>query len=112
MNTDGGYIPGSTEILEYYNLVTKGNIPDYVNPKMIAGIAIDIHPDRLQIVRRVYSFSDWLGEVGGFFSAVRAICILVVPLFQRFTLKQYLIGELFKQQPVKHTDVSESRTSY
>ena len=103
MNTDGGFIPGTSEVLEYNNLEFSGNIPFYYNSKSIVGISIDIHPDKLKIVRRVYSFSSLVGEVGGFFSAVRAIFFLVVPLLQGFSLQKYLVSELFKQDQVKHT---------
>jgi hypothetical protein len=37
---------------------------------MYAGIFIDIHPDNLKIIRRVYSMTAWLGELGGFLSAI------------------------------------------
>ncbi len=42
----------------------------YFNANMYAGIFIDIHPDKLEIERRVYSIASWLGEVGGFQSAI------------------------------------------
>ena len=38
----------------------------HFNPKMYAGVLIDVHPDKLEIVRRVYTLSSWLGEIGGF----------------------------------------------
>lgn len=68
----------------------------YFNPNMYAGILIDIHPDKLEIVRRVYSLTLWLGEVGGFSSAILPIFTIFLPLLQVFSLEKYLIKKLYK----------------
>ena len=47
-------------------MIQKASMVYYFNPKMYAGVFIDIHPDDLEILRRVYSLSAWLGELGGF----------------------------------------------
>ena len=41
---------------------------------------IDIHPDKLMIVRTVYTLTAWIGEIGGFSSAVLAIIQFLLPL--------------------------------
>jgi hypothetical protein len=43
------------------------------NDNFLAGIQIDLHPDKLMIVRTVYTLSAWLGEIGGFSSSILAI---------------------------------------
>jgi hypothetical protein len=68
----------------------------YFNPSMYAGIFIEIHPDTLEIERRVYSLSAWLGEVGGFSSAVKSIFSIILPLIQVFSLEKYLISKLYQ----------------
>jgi hypothetical protein len=68
----------------------------YFNENMYAGIFIDIDPDELEIMRRVYSLSGWLGEVGGFSSAVQAIFGILLPLLQVFSLEKYLINKLYQ----------------
>lgn len=65
MNTDENYY-GFIQSTEYYNLIPKASMVYYFNENMYAGILIDVHPDKLEIVRRVYTLSGWLGEVGGF----------------------------------------------
>ena len=67
----------------------------YFNPEMYAGVFIDIHPDKLEIVRSVYSLSAWLGEIGGFSSALMEIIWIVLPLLQFCSVEKYLISKLF-----------------
>ena len=95
MNSDGSYL-GAVENIEFDNLIQKASIVYYFNPNMYAGIFIDIHPDEFELVRRVYSLSGWLGEVGGFSSAVQAIFTVVLPLLQVFSLEKYLISKLYQ----------------
>jgi hypothetical protein len=47
-------------------MITKPSMAYYFNTKMYAGVFVDIHADKLEIVRSVYSLTAWLGEVGGF----------------------------------------------
>ena len=77
-------------------MIQKTSMVYYFNPKMYAGIFVDINPDKLEIVRNVYSLSAWLGEIGGFFSALLAIFKIVLPLLQVFSLEKYLISKLYK----------------
>jgi hypothetical protein len=67
----------------------------YFNPEMYAGVFIDIHPDKLEIVRSVYSLSAWLGEIGGFSSALIEIIWIALPLLQFCSVEKYLISKLF-----------------
>ena len=72
LHSDESFI-GSLESIEYDNLVHKESMVYYFNPNMYAGILIDIHPDKLETNRRVYSLTGWLGEVVGFSSAILPI---------------------------------------
>jgi hypothetical protein len=65
---------------------------------MLAGILVDVHPDKLVIIRNVYSLSVWLGDIGGFSSSILAIISLILPLVQTSSLQKYLVSKLFKQQ--------------
>jgi hypothetical protein len=65
LNSDDSFL-GPPKNIEYENMIQKASMVYYFNPKMYAGVFIDIHPDDLEIVRRVYSLSAWLGELGGF----------------------------------------------
>ena len=65
---------------------------------MLAGIMIDLHPEKLVTVRTLYTLSAWLGEIGGFSSSVMGIIQFVLPLLQIFSLQKYLVRNLFKQQ--------------
>ena len=74
----------------------KDSFPYYENVNMLAGILIDIHPDKLVTIRTVYGLSAWLGDIGGFSSSVLAIISLILPLVQISTLQKYLVSKLFK----------------
>ena len=76
----------------------KSSFANYYYENMLAGVLIDIHPDKLMTVRTVYTLSAWLGEIGGFSSSVMAIIYFVLPLLQVFSLQKYLVSKLFKQQ--------------
>ena len=51
--------------------------------------------DRYHIERTVYSFSDWLGVVGGFMGSVEFIFVLLVPLTNVQSLEKYMVKTLF-----------------
>ena len=65
MISDDNFL-GTVKTDEYYNMIQKPSMVYYFNPKMYAGIFIDIDPNKLEIVRTVYTLSAWLGEIGGF----------------------------------------------
>ena len=50
------------------------------------------------IQRDVYSFVDWIQEIGGFFTAVRVFFYLIVPWLEIMTLEKYLIRKMYKRQ--------------
>jgi hypothetical protein len=54
LTTDWNFL-GATKDFEYYNLVQRDSFTYYENPNMLAGILIDIHPDKLVTIRSVYS---------------------------------------------------------
>jgi hypothetical protein len=45
LTTDWNFL-GATKDFEYYNLVQRDSFTYYENPNMLAGILIDIHPDK------------------------------------------------------------------
>ena len=87
-----------------YNLVQRSSFPYYNQPHALAGILIDIHPDKLNTVRTVYTLSAWLGEIGGFSSSVLAIISLILPLIQYSSLQKSLISKLFYQKKLDKDD--------
>ena len=77
-------------------MIPKASMVYYFNPKMYAGIFIDIYPDNLYIKRSLYTVTSWLGEVGGFQGAIQSIITMILPLIQVFSLEKYLVSALFQ----------------
>ena len=108
LTTDDNFL-GGVENVEYENMIQKASMVYYFNPEMYAGVFIDIHPDKLEIVRSVYSLSAWLGEIGGFSSALIPIIQIVLPLLQFYSLEKYLISQLYHQQEEKDSELTETK---
>ena len=49
----------------YNNLVKEPAFPYYDRPLTMGGVLIQNNYDKLNIVRVVYAYWDWLGAVGG-----------------------------------------------
>ena len=83
MTTDQSYWPLSMEEFTFYNLKkTETKVVNWVGEEIINGIIIDINPNTEEIRRTIFTASTWLQEVGGFTSALTAIFLILVPLFQ------------------------------
>lgn len=63
---------------------------------MYNGILIDIDSNMLIIDRKVYTLTDWAGEVGGFSKTVGVIIALLFPLLSMSSIESFLIVKLFK----------------
>lgn len=62
------------------------------------GVMVQMSPNKEIIMRNVYSFEDFINEIGGFFEALRLFFTLILPFFQVWSLEKYLISKLYKQQ--------------
>ena len=66
---------------------------------MLNGILIDMDVDLLVIDRKVYTLTEWAGEVGGFSKTIGVIIAFLFPLISMSSVESFLILHLFKQSP-------------
>lgn len=92
---------------EYWNLVPRPRFSYYFNANMYNGILIDIDSDVLVVNRSIYSFVNWLQEVGGFSKTVGVFIAFLFPFFSMSSIESFLILNMFKQSPKMRVDTSE-----
>jgi hypothetical protein len=66
---------------------------------MYNGILIDMDSNVLVTDRKIYSITNWAGEVGGFSKTVGVIIAVLFPLFSLSSIESFLTVRLYKQSP-------------
>ena len=54
--------------------------------------------------RRLYTFTEWLAEVGGFASALLFVSSTLLGLFETWSVDNYLIRKLYRRAPKEETN--------
>lgn len=83
----------------YYNFYQQSTIKYYWNQKSLQGLMIGVDEDVWHTTRRIYSFSEWFSDVGGFLSSVTGLIALILPFIIRKSIESKFIKELFKRAP-------------
>lgn len=111
LNSQEQYWPSPSDFETYSNLVYKSELWYYEYPAMFNGVLIDIDPDIYHTNRNIYTFTDWIEEVGGFVSMVSILFIVLHNLIKFEQLETYLINHLFKQAPKSETETPTDSAS-
>ena len=51
--------------------------------------------NKVVYVRQVYTFLEWLADIGGLFGALGPICMIFVKIFQLQASYQFVMAEMF-----------------
>ena len=76
---------------------------------MYLNLFVQISPDKYMYKRSIYTFFDWLGDVGGLLDALRLIGVVLMAFYTLIMgnpLSGYLVNSLFKRgkEVVTHKD--------
>jgi len=66
--------------------------------------------DKLVTERRVYTFVDWAGEVGGFNKFVQLVFSLILSFVQVWSLDKHLVSRLYKSDNSPYPRGQRDRT--
>ena len=84
----------------YYEISRSENMPS-ANTDVVMSLEFEMNTDYISHVRHVYSFLDFLGDVGGLFDMLKIVGeVLVsgVTLLAGSGLNRFIIASMFKFQ--------------
>ena len=64
------------------------------------GIVFEMSPDLIKYQRTVYSFLEWLSEVGGLLSALLSVLTVVLKIFMYKAIDFYMVQQLYDRREV------------
>ena len=70
-------------------------------PNQVSGLMIHASPDQIVYERAVYTFLDFLGDVGGLLDALKLIGASLISLIYGGSLSTFLLSQLFYSRPDK-----------
>ena len=96
LDSQDSWLPAPPSLDTYWNVWQSLDFRYTFNPKMVNGIMIDLDREIKEHKRRIYSFTNWMSEVGGFAKAIQFMLAVVFPLVTIVDLNAFLITKLFK----------------
>ena len=95
--TNDHYLFGRSTTMTYPTIAFyKQDRLEFV-PRFSNSVIFFLSHNLLTTSRTVYSFTDWMNEVGGFQAWIHLFVSFVLPFFQAWTLEKSLIKMLFKR---------------
>ena len=70
-------------------------------------VSYEVSLDRIKIQRIVFSFLEWLGDVGGLLEILFISFSLVYMVFHYQTFEEYLVEKLYRKKSFKFTEKDE-----
>ena len=61
-------------------------------------------------IRQVYTFLDMIGELGGLFSALTPMCVLLVSIFQYQSSYQFVMADMMVDRDNSESDLKASKS--
>ena len=61
-------------------------------------------------IRKVYTFLDMIGELGGLFSALTPMCVLLVSIFQYQSSYQFVMADMMVDRDTSDADLKGSKS--
>ena len=82
----------------YYTIVDEGRTPPSIDFGQIFSIVFNMHDDVVEEKRQVYSFWDYIGDIGGLNDFLQMIGSILMSLYSTFRgsgLDKHLVEKLF-----------------
>jgi hypothetical protein len=75
----------------------KQKFNDFRDPLLIKRVTFEIDKDLYTTQRKSFTLLACLGEIGGLSKSAKIAMMILLPLFQLYTLERYLISQLYSR---------------